>query len=66
MASCEKCWHDAGRQTMFRPSLFQTDIYYELLEERKDDPCTSEQQCGCYIGACVRGHEAKADAVEEE
>ena len=40
--SCEKCWGDAfARQTGN-----QAEEYFRLLEERKDNPCTPEQQAG--------------------
>lgn len=42
MASCEKCWRDAGGDP---------DTYSELIRERKDNPCTPEQQAG-YGGEC--------------
>ena len=44
MSVCEKCWRDAGRMAMSNPFKSQTDFYMELLEERKDSPCTEEQQ----------------------
>ena len=45
--SCEKCWSDAYREERFGPpTLSQADHYKRLLEERKDTPCTLEQQCG--------------------
>ncbi len=37
MASCEKCWRDAHGDP---------DRYRELIEERKENPCTPEQQAG--------------------
>lgn len=37
MASCEKCWSDAGGNP---------DTYHELILERKDKPCTPEEQAG--------------------
>jgi len=43
MAGCEKCWADAFRRS-YGTSKSQTECYYELLEERKDNPCTPEQQ----------------------
>lgn len=37
MASCEKCWADA---------LGQPDEYERLLKQRRDTPCTPEEQAG--------------------
>jgi len=45
VSACEKCWSDAySRARMSNRS--QSDCYAELLEERKDNPCTAEQQRG--------------------
>lgn len=43
MAACEKCWNDAYVQSLMngRP---QAEIYRELLEERRDNPCPPEVQ----------------------
>ena len=37
MPSCEKCWEDAWGNA---------EKYQELIEERKDNPCTHEEQAG--------------------
>lgn len=37
MATCEKCWRDAGGDP---------DDYKELLRQRKDNPCSLKEQCG--------------------
>jgi hypothetical protein len=50
MAACEKCWGDAFTAAVHRGGS-QVDRYRELLAERKDTPCTPEQQRG-------PGHEA--------
>jgi hypothetical protein len=42
MAACEKCWADSRNPLIGDDS----DSYRRLLEERKDNPCTPEQQCG--------------------
>ena len=40
MASCEKCWNDAqGR----------AEDYQQLIEERKDNPCTPEEQAASHL-----------------
>ena len=46
MSCCEKCWDDAYLRWMSDPSKTQADHYADLLVERKDDPCTLEQQEG--------------------
>ena len=68
MPSCEKCWRDAHGEA---------DRYSELLMERKDFPCTPEQQAGgedagecekcgrktvhCVVGLCMNQKCAKYD-----
>ncbi len=42
MAACEKCWSDAHRGSQFSVA----DEYLRLMKERKDSPCTPEQQAG--------------------
>jgi hypothetical protein len=37
MATCEKCWNDANGRAA---------EYARLLELRKDNPCTPEEQAG--------------------
>ena len=44
MSCCEKCWSDAGRMAHGFDS--KVDIYNELLDERKDNPCTPREQAG--------------------
>ena len=44
MAACEKCWSDAYRRMLADTSKSQTEHYYDLLEEKKDNPCSSEEQ----------------------
>ena len=46
MTTCEKCWGDAYRREMANTSKDQAQHYSDLLEERKDNPCTPEQQAG--------------------
>lgn len=47
MAMCEKCWRDAGFDVGWDSYPGdKTDRYHELVEERKDVPCTPEEQCG--------------------
>jgi len=42
---CEKCWRDAAAQTDGDP-LQQVDMYYQLLSERSERPCTAREQAG--------------------
>ncbi len=44
MSSCEKCWQE---------SRF-VDSYHELLESRKDSPCTPEEQAGPNASECPK------------
>jgi len=43
--TCEKCWADAYRRTWI-DGRAQAEHYRELLEERKDTPCSPEEQSG--------------------
>ena len=43
MATCEKCWTDAGGNSV---------KYRELLNERKGCPCTPEEQAGLDATVC--------------
>lgn len=45
MSACEKCWQDAYLKSRlgFRS---QSECYHKLLEERKDNPCTPQEQAG--------------------
>lgn len=45
MASCEKCWGDAYLRSR-STGKSQAECYYELLAERKDNPCTEKEQAG--------------------
>jgi hypothetical protein len=47
MAACEKCWADAYMRSI-GSGKSQSDCYYELLEERKNNPCTPQEQAGDY------------------
>lgn len=46
MVSCEKCWNDAFTRHMCRQDKSQTEYYEEILEERKDNPCSPKEQAG--------------------
>ena len=45
MPSCEKYWNDAHSRAMSQHKSI-TDCYKELLEERKDNPCSPREQAG--------------------
>ena len=45
MASCEKCWNDACLR-MRMTGKSQHECYYELLNERKDNPCSEKERAG--------------------
>ena len=44
MASCEKCWNDSVN--IQSPTQTRYDAYLELLEERKESPCSKKEQAG--------------------
>lgn len=47
MAACEKCWEDAWYRSQFvNPIKSQPEHYAELLEERKDNPCSPREAAG--------------------
>lgn len=46
MASCEKCWSDAYLRHRLNADKSQAEYYQIMIEERKDNPCTPEQQAG--------------------
>ena len=48
MPMCERCWADAFRMAM-ATGKSQPDCYLELLEERKDNPCSPEDQRGDFM-----------------
>lgn len=42
MSACEKCWSDAHGD----PYKSVAEEYERLIEERRDRPCTPEEQAG--------------------
>ena len=42
--ACEKCWGDAYMRWMSDPSKTQAEHYRDLLDERKDSPCSEDEQ----------------------
>jgi len=47
MASCEKCWSDAFLRS-YSTHKSQSVCYHELLEERKNNPCSPREQAGMF------------------
>ena len=45
MAACEKCWGDAYMR-MLATGKGQHECYFELLAERKDNPCSERERAG--------------------
>jgi hypothetical protein len=43
--ACEKCWGDAYLRMIIN-GKGQAENYRELLEERKDNPCTPKEERG--------------------
>ena len=54
MASCEKCWDDAARRAFENPEKLLSEHYHDLIAERKDNPCTPEEQAGRNSNYCNR------------
>ena len=45
MSACEKCWGDAYMR-MLSSGKGQQECYNELLAERKEKPCSAQEQAG--------------------
>jgi len=45
MAACEKCWGDAYKR-MITTGLDQAECYKQILFERREEPCSPEEQAG--------------------
>ncbi len=54
MSTCEKCWNDAGLAAQASSLLTQAEYYSILLKERKNTPCTPEQQAGVDAKTCPK------------
>ena len=52
MASCEKCWDDAYYLQDGDEGHYKT--YSRLIKERKDKPCTPEEQAGRDAEECPK------------
>ena len=46
VTACEKCWSDACRRAAMDSRKDVAAHYHDLLDERKDEPCSPEQQAG--------------------
>jgi len=49
--ACEKCWGDAYMRHLNNPHKSQAEHYHDLLFERRDNPCTEEEQEGQWLDA---------------
>lgn len=49
MPCCEKCWGDAYVRSLGN-GKGQEQNYHDLLIERKDNPCSFEEQHGQFLG----------------
>lgn len=58
MSCCEKCWGDAYLRWMSNPEKTQADHYRDLLDERKDSPCSVEEQTAGRVTRSVPLREA--------
>jgi len=47
MPACERCWGDAFHKSRIT-GRSQGECYTELIEERKNKPCTQKEQAGDY------------------
>lgn len=45
MPVCEKCWGDAYMRMRVNGKS-QAENYHDLLEERKENPCSPKEQSG--------------------
>lgn len=45
MSSCEKCWSDAYFKSI-STGKYQGECYQQLLEKRKNNPCSPQEQAG--------------------
>ena len=48
MGACEKCWTDAAQAYAVGRGVWESkvDAYRYFINERRDNPCTPEQQRG--------------------
>ncbi len=65
MASCEKCWSDAYMKN-FSNGKGQAENYSFLIEERKENPCTPEEQAGKDARTCPKCHRKTIHQIMSE
>lgn len=53
MSACEKCWSDADILAALR-GMSKSEVYLILLEERRDNPYSPEQQAGEQAMTCSK------------
>jgi len=53
MPGCQKCWNDAGLRAA-SAMRSKAECYEEIMNERKDSPCSPEQQAGIRAGTCKK------------
>jgi hypothetical protein len=46
MSACEKCWGDAFMREMSEPTKIQAEHYADLVQERRENPCSPREQAG--------------------
>lgn len=46
MTACEKCWGNAYLRFLINPLKGQDKHYKDLLDERKNNPCSKFEQAG--------------------
>ena len=63
MTMCEKCWGDAYLR-MLSTGKSQGDCYFELLEERKNNPCSEKDQSGQFWNEENQEDTKKSEAMK--
>ena len=53
MARCEKCWKDAYNRNITNPKS-KAEHYANLIEERKENQCSPEEQAGYDAEICPK------------
>ena len=61
---CLRCWRDAYDGGHYGGCETQAERYGQLLDERKDSPCTPEQQAGEYWDA-ERGVDTRKEQAND-
>lgn len=60
---CEKCWADAQSAAQHQGGEGSTH-YHRLIEERKDTPCTSQEQAGPYWNEARQADQRVLDMID--